>query len=136
MRFTPANELVCDVVGELARATDHLRAQSGRTELFLVRNHGIRPASAGNWNRGRLRSFLKRWGITAADGSEYPLHSHQFRATYVRRQLLSGVGIETIREQFGHASSEMTAKYVHIQSDELAVYLAPSIDGKGGSAIG
>ena len=136
MCFIPANKIVRDAVEELSEATKLLREESGRKELFLVKNHGIRPASASNWNRGRLRSFLQRWGITAGDGSEYPLHSHQFRATYVRQRLLEGTGIETVRRQFGHASSEMTAQYVHISPDELAGFLAPYIGMRGGCSIG
>lgn len=135
-RFVPANALVCSAVAELAEATGHLRRQSGRSELFLVKNHGIRPASAANWNRGRLRGFLRRWEITVPGGGEYPLHSHQFRASYVRRRMLAGTGIETVRQQFGHASSEMTAQYVHIETDELAAFLSPYLGGKGGVFIG
>lgn len=136
LRYIPANAFVCDAVEELAAATTSLRAESGRRELFLVNNHGIRPASAANWNRGRLRSFLRRWGITALDGGEYPLHSHQFRATYVRRELLAGTGIETLCRQLGHVSPEMTAQYVHLETEELASFLAPCIGGKGGDGIG
>lgn len=135
MRFIPANTLVCNAVEELAKETEPLRGESGRRELFLVKNHGIRPASAANWNRGRLRGFLRRWGITADDGREYPLHSHQFRASYVRRMLLAGTGIETIGQRFGHATAEMTAQYVHFQPEDLTMFLAPYIGGKGGNGI-
>lgn len=135
-RFIPANRLVCRAVRQLSRETEYLRAESGRRELFLVKNHGIRPASATNWNRGRLHAFLERWAITGADGSVYPLHSHQFRATYVRRKLLAGTGIETVQRQFGHASAEMTAWYVHIETEELAAFLSPYLGvEKGGGGI-
>lgn len=134
-RCVPANELVCEAVEELLRATGKLRAKSGREELFLVKNHGIRLVSAENWNRGRLRNFLRRWNIKNADGSEYPLHSHQFRATYVKRQLLNGGSIEAVKQQFGHVSPEMTARYVHLSEGELLAHLTPYI-GQGGDEVG
>lgn len=134
-RCVPANGLVVQAVEELQRATEGLRADSGRRELFLVKNHGIHPASAANWNRGRLRSFLRRWGIRNTDGSEYPLHSHQFRATYVKRQLLAGDSIETVQKRFGHVSPEMTARYVHLMEEELLTLLTSCIE-QGGDEIG
>ena len=126
-RFVPANEPVCEAIGRLQKATEELRRESGRKELFLVRNRGIRPASQTNWNKGRLQNFLTRWGVTDENGQVYELHSHQFRATYVREQLLSGGQIEQIRRRFGHVSPEMTARYVHISEEEMKNVLAPCI---------
>ena len=124
-RQIPANRLVCETVERLAKSTEALRRESGRKELFLVRNHGIRPVSQTNWNRGRLKNFLHRWEITDENGGEYNLHSHQFRATYVRNQLLSGDQIEQIQARFGHVSPEMTARYVHLSEKDLEHFLAP-----------
>ncbi|MBO5154684.1 MAG: tyrosine-type recombinase/integrase [Eubacterium sp.] len=121
----PANRMVREAVERLRAATEMLRRESGRTELFLVRNHGIRPVSQTNWNKGRLRSFLKRWEITDENGQVYELHSHQFRATYVRDQLLAGAQIEQIRHRFGHVSPEMTARYIHLQEEEMTALLTP-----------
>lgn len=121
----PANRMVREAVERLRAATEMLRRESGRTELFLVRNHGIRPVSQTNWNKGRLRSFLERWEITDENGQVYELHSHQFRATYVRDQLLAGAQIEQIRHRFGHVSPEMTARYVHLQEEEMTALLTP-----------
>lgn len=126
-RCVPANEPVCEAIGRLQKATEELRRESGRKELFLVRNRGIRPASQTNWNKGRLQNFLTRWGVTDENGQVYELHSHQFRATYVREQLLSGGQIEQIRRRFGHVSSEMTVRYVHISEEEMKNVLAPCI---------
>ena len=117
--------MVREAVERLRAATEMLRRESGRTELFLVRNHGIRPVSQTNWNKGRLRSFLKRWEITDENGQVYELHSHQFRATYVRDQLLAGAQIEQIRHRFGHVSPEMTARYIHLQEEEMTALLTP-----------
>lgn len=121
--YVPANELVCEAVHRLRAATQELRSESGRKELFLIKNHGIRPVSQTNWNRGRLRSFLRRWDITDADGKAYELHSHRFRATYVKRQMLSGGSIAEIQRRFGHASPEMTVQYVHLSDEELRIFL-------------
>lgn len=130
-RFVPANELVCEAVGRLQAATEALRQESGRTELFLIRNHGIRQVSQTNWNKGRLRSFLRRWNITDENGGEYELHSHQFRATYVREQLLAGGQIEQIQRRFGHVSPEMTARYVHLSEEAMLAILSPSMGMMG-----
>lgn len=123
LHHTSANAIVCEAIERLREVTEPLRQESGRAELFLVRNHGIRPPSQTNWNSGRLRNFLKRWEITAADGSIYALHSHQFRATYISQQLLSGVPIEQLRRELGHVSPEMTARYVHISTEQLQTFL-------------
>lgn len=120
---TPANEIVCEAIARLRAATEQLRQESGRTELFLVRNHGIRLPSQTNWNGGRLRNFLKRWEITGVDGSIYALHSHQFRATYVTQQLLAGVPLDQLKKNLGHVSAEMTARYVHLSTEQLQTFL-------------
>ncbi len=128
-RSVPANGLVCEAVGRLRQSGSGLRAQSGRSELFLVKNHGIRQVSQTNWNQGRLRSFMERWHITDADGEIYALHSHQFRATYVQRQLLGGTAIGELQGQLGHLSAEMTMRYVHLTRSELQGLLEPYIGG-------
>ena len=122
-RLVQAGRLVCETVERLRTATAGLRRESGRRELFLVRNHGIRPVSQTNWNKGRLRTFLNRWEITDENGQVYELHSHQFRATYVREQLLGGERIDQIRQRFGHVSPEMTARYVHLREEEMTAFL-------------
>lgn len=131
LRRVPADSLVCNAVERLQSATEELRRESERTELFLVRNHGIRPVSQTNWNRGRLRSFMERWRITDENGRVYELHSHQFRATYVREQLLSGTRIEQIQRRFGHVSPEMTARYVHLCEEEMTALLTPYMAAAG-----
>lgn len=130
-RRVPANSIVCEAVERLRAATENLRRESGRTELFLIRNHGIRPVSQTNWNKGRLQNFLKRWGITDENGQVYELHSHQFRATYVRDQLFTGAQIDQIQHRFGHVSSEMTARYVHLQEEEVTALLTPYMEAVG-----
>lgn len=125
LRETPANVIVCEAVGRLRQATEMLRTESGRPELFLIRNHGIRPPSQTNWNSGRLHSFMKRWDIRDAGGHIYELHSHQFRATYVTGQLLAGAPVEQLRHNLGHVTAEMTVHYVHIDGQQMQSYLEP-----------
>lgn len=128
-RCVPANGLVCGAVERLRQSCRALRDESGRNELFLVRNHGIRPVSQTNWNKGRLKAFMERWHITDAAGEIYALHSHQFRATYVQRQILSGGAVGDVQEQLGHLSAEMTMRYVHLTRTELQGLLEPYIGG-------
>lgn len=125
MRETVANAIVCEAVGRLRRATEHLRTESGRMELFLVRNHGIRPPSQANWNRGRLYHFMKRWDIRDENGHIYELHSHQFRATYVTGRLLEGESVASLQEKLGHVTAEMTMHYVHVSEPQMRAYLEP-----------
>jgi integrase len=66
---------------------------------------------------------MLRWDIRDTDGSIYELHSHQFRTTYVQRRLLAGDSIEKIQHQFGHVSSEMTAKYAKLPQEEMLMLL-------------
>lgn len=130
-RRIPAELLVCETVERLRTATELLRKESGRKELFLVRNHGIRPVSQTNWNQGRLRNFLRRWNITDENGEIPELHSHRFRATYVSGQIAGGGQIEQIRCRFGHVSPEMTARYVHLQEEEILDALTPCMGTVG-----
>lgn len=130
-RRVPANPVICEAIERLREATESLREESGREELFLVRNHGIRPASQNNWNKGRLHNFLCRWKITDEQGEIYQLHSHQFRATYVSEQILGGGQIEQIQHQLGHVSPEMTVRYVHLPEEAVIDALMPCISGVG-----
>ena len=107
------------MIAELARETEMLRKESGRKELFLVRNHGIHVASARKWSDVRLRNFVKRHRITDADGKLYPLHSHQFRATFVHDRILEGHGVCLVQKQFRHVTPEMTRHYLTLNEQEL-----------------
>ncbi len=130
MRETVANAIVCEAVGRLRRATEKLRTESGRAELFLVRNHGIRPPSQANWNRGRLYHFMRRWDIRDENGHIYELHSHQFRATYVTGRLLEGEPVALLQENLGHVTAEMTVHYVHVSEPQMRAYLEPYLGVK------
>lgn len=115
------------MIAELAQTTEPLRKESGRKELFLVRNHGIHVASARKWTNVRLQSFVKRHHITDADGTLYPLHSHQFRATFVHDRILEGHGVLLVQTQFRHVTPEMTRHYLTLDDQELETFFEKGI---------
>lgn len=114
-----ANELVVDTIKELERHTAALRAESGLTELFLVRNQGINVPGTLNWSKNRLRTFICRCDIRGADGELYPLKSHQFRATFVKQLVMRNIPISYVMKQFAHVSVEMTCHYLTLQEKEV-----------------
>ena len=115
------------MIAELAQTTEPLRKESGRKELFLVRNHGIHVASARKWTNVRLQSFVKRHHITDVDGTLYPLHSHQFRATFVHDRILEGHGVLLVQKQFRHVTPEMTRHYLTLNEQELEIFFEKMI---------
>lgn len=115
------------MIAQLAQATEPLRKESGRQELFLVRNHGIHVASARKWTNVRLQSFVKRHRITDVDGTLYPLHSHQFRATFLHDRILEGNGVLLVQKQFRHVTPEMTRHYLTLNEQELETFFEKAI---------
>lgn len=113
------NELVKDTIAELSEYTAKLRKESGLKELFVIRNHGIRPLNNAKWVSKRLPSFVKRHDIRDNKGELYPLTSHQFRATFVRELIKRKVPIAIIMKQYSHVSIEMTAHYLTLQEEEV-----------------
>lgn len=127
------NELVKNEVKELEKYTEKLRQESQMRELFLIRSKGKTVCiKAGKFNDSRLKKFIKKWDIRDNKGELYPLHSHQFRATYVRELIIKNkVPIAHIMKHFGHVSIEMTAHYLTLQQEEVkgiyeAIILSPS----------
>lgn len=113
------NELVKDAVRELAEFTAPLRKESGLKDLFLIRNHGIRVITVGQWSQNRLSHFIERWNIRDKNGELYPLTSHQFRATFVRELVKQKIPIAMIMKQYAHVSIEMTSHYLTLQAEEI-----------------
>ena len=113
------NELVKSSVEELTEYTDSLRKESGMEELFLIRNRGIRVLNIEQWGTNRLPNFIKKHDIRDNKGNLYPLHSHQFRATYVRELIKRRIPIAMIMKQYAHVSIEMTAHYLSLQEEEV-----------------
>jgi len=117
------NELVKDAIVELSEYTAELRKESGLKELFIIRNHGIRPLNTEKWNCNRLSHFIERYDIRNNKGELYPLTSHQFRSTFVRELIKRKVPIAMIMKQYSHVSIEMTAHYLTLQEEEVkAIY--------------
>ncbi len=114
-----ANELVVGTIKELERHTAALRAESGLTELFLMRNQGINVPGTLNWSKNRIRTFIRRCNIRGAGGELYPLKSHQFRATFVKQLIVRKIPISYVMKQFAHVSIEMTCHYLTLQENEV-----------------
>jgi len=113
------NELVKDVIQELADFTAPLREKSGLKELFLVRAHGIQVIKTDSWHTYTLPHFIEQWNIRDGKGELYHLTSHQFRATYVRELVKQKIPIAIIMKQYAHVSIEMTAHYLALQTEEV-----------------
>lgn len=112
------NDLVKGVIYDLSNTTKNLRQESGLKELFLVKKGGIFVVKTQNWPR-RMDSFIRRWDIRDNKGNLYSLHSHQFRATFVRELIKQNVPIAIIMKQFSHVSLQMTAHYLTLQEEEI-----------------
>jgi integrase len=104
---------VVRAVALLKRLGERLRQESGRDELFLVKNtqHGeIVPVT--HMHIGfRINSFADDVGVPLHEGQRWQFSTHQFRKTFARfiarrdRSQLLGLA-----EHFKHASVAMTAK--------------------------
>jgi len=130
------NQLVKDTIQELSDYTASLREESGMSELFLIRNYGIRALTVDNWSKKRLRSFIRRWDIRDSQGNLYHLTSHQFRATFVRELIKQRVPIAMIMKQYAHVSVEMTAHYLSLQEDEIKEIYSDMILGPDSKIAG
>jgi integrase len=117
------NELVKNVIVELAVATEQLRKESELKELFLTKakslNSKIVVYKADRFSEVKLKSFIKRWDIRDNKGNLYSLKCHQFRATFVSELIKRKVPIAHIMKQYSHMSVEMTAHYLTLQEEEI-----------------
>lgn len=116
------NELVRDAVRELDEYTEKLRNETGLTELFVSPGKPGGKAAvckADRFSYGRLAPFVKRWDIRDNKGNLYPLKSHQFRATFVKKLIMQKVPIAHVMKQYSHVSIEMTWHYLTLQEEEI-----------------
>ncbi|MCK8816600.1 tyrosine-type recombinase/integrase [Natroniella sulfidigena] len=114
------NGLVKDTVKELEEYTRDLREESGLKELFLYKwVNKIRPLKVTKFNENRIKTFIKRHDIRDKEGNLYPLHTHQFRATYVRELVKKKIPIGHIKKHFDHLSLEMTSHYLTLEQKEV-----------------
>lgn len=91
-----------------------------RPYLMSLRNQGEKFIWNGRFpgtvvNPSTFRSAYNRT-IAAIDGVRN-LSPHCCRHTYISQLQASGVDAETIRVLAGHADIDMTAHYMHIQSE-------------------
>lgn len=122
-----ANDLVISAIAELEQSTAKLRSESGKQELFLVRNQGINVSNAFRWTSDRLKTFIRDCDIRGADGELYPLKSHQFRATFVKQLIMRKIPIAYVMKQYSHVSAEMTCYYLTLQEHEVKEIYAQMI---------
>ncbi|MBM7558110.1 tyrosine-type recombinase/integrase [Halanaerobacter jeridensis] len=113
------NDLVKKTVKELEEYTKDLREESGLKKLFLYKYGKIRPLKGQKFNENRIKTFVKQNDIRGKDGELYPIHTHQFRATFVRELIKQGVSIGHIKKHFNHVSIEMTDHYLSLEQDEI-----------------
>lgn len=113
------NKLVKKTVRELEEYTKDLREESGLQELFLYKYGKIRPLKGNKFNTRRMANFIERWNIRDKKGNLYPLHTHQFRTTFVRELIKKNVPLPFIQKHFRHLSLEMTNHYLTLQQEEI-----------------
>lgn len=116
------NKLVRDVIGELDEYTEKLRKEAGLTELFVSPGKPGGKATvckADRFSSKGLAPFIKRWDILDNKGNLYPLKSHQFRATFVKKLIMQKVPIAHVMKQYSHVSIEMTWHYLTLREEEI-----------------
>lgn len=116
------NELVRDVIGELDEYTEKQRNQNGLTELFVFPGKPGGKATvckSDRFSSKRLAPFIRRWDIRDNKGNLYPLKSHQFRATFVKKLIMQKVPIAHVMKQYSHVSIEMTWHYLTLREEEI-----------------
>ncbi len=131
------NDLVRNAIIELEKNTESLRAESGYKELFIQRSgKDIIVIKSSRFSQKRLNRFIKRWDIRDTKGNLYPLHSHQFRATFVKDLIRKKIPLEYIMKQFNHVSIEMTAHYLTLDQKEIKEIYADMILKPGSKTAG
>jgi integrase len=122
----PANELVCRAIKKLEEYSLPFRKESGLPNLFLTRNRSkkgwpVQVASHANWNKNRLRPFVKKHNLCDSKGQLLNLTSHYFRhicATYAYK---GGMKTHDVAELLGHSSIMMTETYDHTEDKQKIV---------------
>tara|TARA_R110001583_G_C5661865_1_gene409731 strand:+ start:3235 stop:5136 length:1902 start_codon:yes stop_codon:yes gene_type:complete len=92
-----------------------------RNDLFLVWTSGrsnqkkccFSPEVSGAKVIGDtyLKELVRELKVFGPDGSEWSLHSHQFRRTFARFMAANMMNLRYLKEHFGHKSLDMTAWY-------------------------
>lgn len=116
------NELVTEAIQELTESTRTLREHSGMTELFVTPTKTEKMGmvcKADRFTSGKLTPFIKRWNIRDNQGNLYPLRSHQFRATFVKKLVLQKIPLAYVMKQYSHVSLEMTWHYLTLREEEI-----------------
>jgi integrase len=107
-RWVPVDAAACQIVERL-RA---LRAPPANSDPFLLPRNRARETLIR-----RLRAVFRE--AVAAVGISGRLVPHQNRHTYATEMLRSGVGLPALMQLLGHASPEMTLRYLKITQPDL-----------------
>jgi len=108
-RLVPVDPFVCELVQRLRffRSLDPLPAD-GR---LLARPHTKEALVR------QLRDYLHQ--VCHSLGLSTRIVPHQFRHTYASEMVRSGVGLPAVMELLGHASPEMTMRYLEVTLSDL-----------------
>ena len=107
-RWVPVDSAVCQIVERLRS----LRSPTSTSDPFLLPRNRARETLIRRV-RAAFRDAVAAVGITGR------LVPHQNRHTYATEMLRSGVGLPALMQLLGHASPEMTLRYLKITQPDL-----------------
>lgn len=119
----PIDERLSTLVSALIAQNRLIRREKGvkGSEVFITQ-HGrkIDVSTTNNTIRKRLKKYEREFGLAN-------INPHGLRRGFAKRLLDKGVNIVIISKALGHSSTEVTARYLHVDkkeiSDELRKYL-------------
>lgn len=120
----PANLLAVKALKKLEEHTRPLREESGLPYLFLNRHrstkgHPVVVSSHANWNKNRLRPWMKKHDFRDANGNFVDLTSHYFRHICATAAFEGGLTTMEVAELLGHKSILMTSTYDHSDKQQI-----------------
>jgi len=99
-RYVPLNDLAIAVIESQLRKSNYIFYGQDETRPI---NNLIKP----------FQRALKRAGITK------PVRIHDLRHTFASHAVLNGVSLYETQQLLGHASSQMTQRYAHLNNEQL-----------------
>jgi integrase len=120
----PANELVVKALKRVEESTRSLRKESGLPYLFLTRHRYLKGypvvvCSHANWNKNRLRPWMKKHDFRDVNGNFVDLTSHYFRHICATAAFDGGLTTMEVAELLGHKSILMTSTYDHSDKQQI-----------------
>ena len=120
----PANVHVVRAVKRLEEHTRLLREESNLPYLFLNRSRNLKGnpvtvCSHANWNKNRLRPWMKKHDFRDEKGKFVDLTSHYFRHVCATFALEGGMKTMAVAKLLGHKSILMTSTYDHSDKQQI-----------------